>query len=102
MAVAAEDADATLTAGTGAENKAAEAEVEGGPKAENATVAAADVPVPNVPYGNDFAAAPWVTAKSTAFDADDPSDGGTLAPNDGALALKNLGNSTVAAADDTV
>ena len=99
MAVAAEDADATLTAGTGAENKAAEAEVEEGPKAENATVAAADDPVPN---GNDFAAAPWVTVKSTAFDADDPSDGGTLAPNDGALALKNSGNSTVAAADDTV
>ena len=99
MAEDAEVADATLTAGTGAENKAAEAEVEGGPNAGNATVAAADDPVPN---GNDFAAAPWVTAKSIAFDADDPSVGGTLAPNDGVLAPKNLGNATVAAADDTV
>ena len=62
MAVAAEDADATLTAGTGAGNKAAEAEVEGGPKAENATVAAADDPVPN---GNDFAAASGTTCAAT-------------------------------------
>ena len=58
MAEDAEVADATLTAGTGAENKAAEAEVEGGPNAGHATVAAADDPVPN---GNDFAAASGTT-----------------------------------------
>ena len=60
--MAAETADATLAAATGAANNAVEAEVEGRLNAENATLAAADGPAPT---RADFLTATCATCAAT-------------------------------------